>query len=464
MQVSWLDRSFDIVSRDIELADVIKGIRNNSYRGKIEELRKLVSRHGKKHPDAERRKKSLPMFTPSGTFDRKRESKNLKEYSSVIILDIDDLSSPEAVEEIKKYAAQCPFSWVTFVSPTGTGVKILVKVNNSAFDHKKAFNKLRVFYENYLRTEIDTSGQDVTRTCFISFDPNLIENPSPLTFDYQKIPTSRSPVPMTPQDIESTIKFCMKLTSQASSFEDGNRNNFAYRLCCNLNRYGVPKAEAEQTVISQLERSDFTEKEISKAIESAYKNTDQFATRSIQGKKIPATIKSLDRLERIRIYESFGIPTDVTINEKGFIQILLHAHLNDERASLIEFSLNGLGEIIQSFEDTASQVIAEFLLNGNSIADIESNDQMIAEGRHYLTEVIEGKWLPPVEYACRIEVCRFKILKYNEVIRKCALNSRFTAQKTVNGHLNTLAKLNQAREVWLKELNALLYDHGSHIL
>lgn len=463
MQVSWLEHGFDIVSRDVELTDVINGIRGDYFKKKIDELRKLVSRRGKKHPDAERRKKSLPMFTPSGTFDQKRDSKNLKEYSGVIILDIDDLSSPEAVEEIKGYAAKCPFSWITFVSPTGTGVKILVKVDNSAFDHKKAFNKLRVFYENYLRTEIDASGQDVARNCFISFDPNLIDNLSPQTFDFQKIPILRSPVPMTPQEIESTIKFCVKLTNQASSFEDGNRNNFAFRLCCNLNRYGVPKAEAEQAVIGQLERPDFAENEISKAIESAYKNTDQFGTWSIKGKKNSATIKLLDRPERIRIYESLGVPPDTIINEKGFVQIMLHAHWDDERASLMEFSLEGLGEILQSFEDVVSQTISEYLFNGNPITELEEYNAPI-EVLHYFTEVIEAKWLPPAEYACRIEICRFKILKYTEIIKKYALVSRFTLQKTVHGHLNRLTKLNNARDMWIKELNALLNDHNSHVL
>jgi hypothetical protein len=68
------------------------------------------------------------------------------------------------------------FVFASFVSPSGNGLKIFVKVSSNKEQHKETFLKLQRYFEELLTVEIDKSGKDITRLCFMSFDPELYLN------------------------------------------------------------------------------------------------------------------------------------------------------------------------------------------------------------------------------------------------------------------------------------------------
>lgn len=185
MKVS-LFRNFNQVVENLEVPVILEQIRSGKYKSRIHALRELL-RQGKndEYNDA---KRSLPAFTPSGLFEGGRKLEFLKEYSGLIILDIDKLTQDQILTTRSK-VEEIPITYACFISPSGNGLKILVKVFSRPVFHKAVFNQVKFFYEEQLRNEdsdcgvlIDPSGKDITRLCFVSWDEMLYLNPSAAIF------------------------------------------------------------------------------------------------------------------------------------------------------------------------------------------------------------------------------------------------------------------------------------------
>jgi predicted P-loop ATPase len=171
-------------------------IRSSKYKEKIEILQNLLLQGKKK--EYSNQKKVLPAFTTSGKFEGGRKMNFLKEYSKIIILDIDKLEQSQ-LKEIKQKSISNKYTYSCFISPSGKGLKILVKIDNSVSKHKETFLKIQAYYEKLLQVNIDPSGKDVTRLCFFSYDKDLYLNPQSETF--------KTEIPMSvTSDIEKLIE------------------------------------------------------------------------------------------------------------------------------------------------------------------------------------------------------------------------------------------------------------------
>ena len=172
-------KNFNQVEQNLELSVILDQIRMGKFKARILRLRELV-RQGKmdEYNDL---KRSLPGFTPSGLFKGGRKLQHLKEYSGVIVLDLDDLSQDQLVS-VRSRVEELKFTYSCFISPGGKGLKILVRVFSRPVLHKQAFNQVKDYYERELNVLIDPSGKDVTRLCFVSWDELLYLNPSSAIF------------------------------------------------------------------------------------------------------------------------------------------------------------------------------------------------------------------------------------------------------------------------------------------
>ena len=185
MKVS-IFRNFNQVVENLDISMILEQIRSGKYKSRILALRELL-RQGKtdEYNDA---KRSLPAFTPSGLFEGGRKLEFLKEYSGLIILDIDKLTQDQLCAT-RTRVEEIPNTHACFISPSGNGLKILVKVFSRPVYHKVVFNQVKSFYEEQLRNndqsfsvQIDPSGKDITRLCFVSWDEMLYLNPSAAIF------------------------------------------------------------------------------------------------------------------------------------------------------------------------------------------------------------------------------------------------------------------------------------------
>lgn len=250
-------------------------IQNGKHEKIIKELRAELN------PDKKKKiKGSLPAVTFCGTF-KTRKKDQLKEGSGLAILDFDKLSD---VFEYKDKLKSNDYIFACWISPSGDGLKALVKIpiigNDS--DYKNVYKQLCVIFP-----DLDTSGSDISRLCFESYDPDIYIN-----LDSEKfIPTypeksievinlgTITNIPLIDNDeIANRLIVWFK-----KHFNNSARNSSLFKLAIGFNDFGVSKMTCERYLNSFAE-SDFTINEISQLINSAYKNTAAFGTKQFEDK------------------------------------------------------------------------------------------------------------------------------------------------------------------------------------
>lgn len=114
-------------------------------------------------------KKTLPVACFGGTF-HKRTASALIEGSGLIVLDFDNVIH---LEEKKIELRANKHAYSVFVSPSGNGLKMLVKIPVVKSD--KVYKE---FYNAFIDSldGVDESGKDICRACFFSYDPEIYVN------------------------------------------------------------------------------------------------------------------------------------------------------------------------------------------------------------------------------------------------------------------------------------------------
>lgn len=256
-------KNFNEPYAEKQLDDTLKAIGSGAWKKQIENLRTCLTNGNQ--AGFERLKKSLPAFTPSGLFAKGRKMEYLQQYSGFVILDIDKLPENK-LNKVKQIAVKSDFCYACFISPSGKGLKILVKVNSDKGNHKTAFLQLQSHFEKLLNTEIDKSGKDITRLCFISFDPEIHININAKTFEVSIL---ESP---TLNNIDSIYRDAICFTEQKESYSTGNRNNFVFLLANNLNRKGISEYEA----LSLIQRDyNYNDSEVKATVKSAFEHLNE---------------------------------------------------------------------------------------------------------------------------------------------------------------------------------------------
>ena len=284
-------KNFNEVIEHKTIPEILHEIKTGKFRPGITYLRKSLAEN--KMEAYEKAKKSLPAFTPSGKFVGGRKMEFLEAYSNFIILDIDKLSQTD-LQNAKHIANQCEYTYASFISPSGNGLKILVKVDIKKEDHKETFLAIQKHYENLLNQEIDKSGKDITRLCFYSFDDNLYHNEASKVFvtssevemslsgtasnqSSQAEPVEASQLPtatVTATNSEAVYNHCVRFTEKKVQYATGSRNVFVHQLACNLNRKGISLNEALSFILTDF---GYDEKEVTQTVHSAYGNIHEFA-------------------------------------------------------------------------------------------------------------------------------------------------------------------------------------------
>ena len=294
-------KNFNEVIEHKTIPEILHEIKTGKYRPGITYLRKSLAEN--KLEAYEKAKKSLPAFTPSGKFVGGRKMEFLEAYSNFIILDIDKLSQTD-LQNAKHKTNQSEYTYASFISPSGNGLKILVKVNTTKEDHKETFLAIQKHYETLLNHEIDKSGKDITRLCFYSFDDNLYQNENAKTFvtssevemlssraesrgemrlsatnsnqSSQAEPVEASTtlnLKLETSNSEAVYNHCIRFTEKKVQYATGSRNVFVHQLACNLNRKGISLNEALSFILTDF---GYDEKEVTQTVHSAYGNIHEF--------------------------------------------------------------------------------------------------------------------------------------------------------------------------------------------
>lgn len=307
--------------KDYSLPVVLDLIRQGYCKNLIDEIRQ---------GDKEKKLK-LPCVTFSGTFS-KRNSKNLQEKSGIICLDYDNVKN---LQEKKQELMQEKYTLAVFVSPSGNGLKQLIKVSKEG-NHKKQFLALQEKYN-----DIDPSGKDIARICFMSYDPELYYNPNALTWYQEKEIKAYQPTKkIHGVDEAQTVKNLLTWFDKNYTMEVGTRNKSLFILACSLLVFGIKDIKE----ILQEKNNGLDEKEINNIMRSAQETTkDSFNTKKFdppEGKS--AVIKPLNKSQEKTL--DLSLITGETIRD-------ILSSLYDLKKNAITQRIEINGEEITDFDD-----------------------------------------------------------------------------------------------------------------
>ena len=222
----------------IQLATALKRIKEGKSQSLIEAIR-----NGSKDF-----KKKLPVVLFSGEFEA-RNDEALTKHSQFIVLDFDhiDVASSKALLSTDPYVYSC------WVSPSGDGLKALVKVSNPE-RHRDHFRALRTYFNKQYDLEVDESGINESRACFESYDPDLIVNEEAATFGAFATEKSESQVAVS-QSGSYTDYLKLNLAARMiRQCDDGEKHNTLLRAAKLCGGYVAAGRMEEDEVVRVLTR------------------------------------------------------------------------------------------------------------------------------------------------------------------------------------------------------------------
>ena len=257
----------------------IISILNRIKDGSSKELVKRI-RAEKDKSERNELKKQLPAICFSGMFNKRNDS-SIQEHSGFICLDFDGYEKQKDMLQDKEKFTKDNIVYSVFISPSGKGLKVIVRIPPDADNHVNYFNALEKHFNNQ---HFDVTSKNVSRVCYESYDPLIYINENSSLWDkveekeyrevqqYRDLPT----IPIT--DENKIVDILVKWWHKKYPMVEGQRNQNCFILAAAMNDFGVNRSLAAY-VLTNYQSSDFTEHEIQRTIDSAYSNTASFGTK-----------------------------------------------------------------------------------------------------------------------------------------------------------------------------------------
>jgi hypothetical protein len=231
----------------------------------------LISKIKKLRAGDSESKMQLMAIMFNGTFSERKDD-GLIEHSGLCVLDFDKYPDAKTLKAERNRLKECPYVYMMFTSPSGNGLKVVIRTPESnKFEHKRRFEA----YKEYIQSDyFDVANSNVSRVCFESYDPDAYLNEFCEVFQgitqdkgYHKA-EKIAVLPIANEDriIELIMKF------NHGVFEQG-RNNWTFKVACCMAEYGVDQYAAKNYLL-QYAQEDFTASEINYTVINAYKSSN----------------------------------------------------------------------------------------------------------------------------------------------------------------------------------------------
>lgn len=288
-------------------------------------------------------KKQLAAICFSGKFS-KRSDDSISEHSGYICLDFDNYKSVEEMHSHKEKMMEDPYVFSVFVSPSGKGIKVIIRIGKDIENHGRYFNALKDYFDS---PYFDKTSKNISRVCYESYDPDIYINEDSTVWvelsevTYEPIESNTGAIVIKSES--KIIDILMKWWESKFGLVDGERNNNVFILSSAFNEYGVSKSSAEY-IIHQMQSNSFPLSEIQTTIDSAYKNTNAHGSKYYQDTDTVNRIKRDVRngVDHFDIKDTYnGIDHSIidkvitsaalesmefwSINKKGVVSIVHHA-------------------------------------------------------------------------------------------------------------------------------------------
>lgn len=255
-----------------EINEVLLSFKDGSNKSKIDLIRSINEKSKRNETKA-----LLKSICFSGEFSR-RAAKNIINHSGFACLDFDDLPSFDDAVILRDSLQDNEYIYSAFISPSGNGVKAIVKIPNEIENHKKYYEALCETFDSFL----DTKTKDISRVCYESYDPDLFINADSkvwiLKKEYTEITRNNTyPKHFIITDTNKKVDVILKWFNKKFTLNAGERNSNLFKLASGLNKAGLQKDEALNLFIS-FYSAGLKDEELKAIIKSAYKNTNDFDT------------------------------------------------------------------------------------------------------------------------------------------------------------------------------------------
>ena len=295
--------------------DLVKSIRSEKDKSERNELKKL-----------------LPAVCFSGEFT-KRADKSIVNHSGFICLDFDNYEKVKEMQDDKSRLSKDKYVYSVFVSPSGKGLKAIVKIPADIDNHVNYFISLEEYFDS---PYFDKTSKNIGRVCYESWDKNIYINKESEVWDkikereYKEVDTSSTYKSLPITDETKIIEILMKWWEKKYPMSEGQRNQNAYILAMAFNDYGIPKTTSSY-ILNQYADEGFSVSELQTTIDSAYSNTSKFNTKYYEDE---------DKINHIRLKLRGGA------NRKEIVSELL-----DENS---ELSSEDVNKVITEIEKSES--------------------------------------------------------------------------------------------------------------
>ncbi len=163
-----------IPHKSATLLQIYNAITGDFYKERTDKLRSFVD------PKQARQFKAnnFDYCTFSGVFTS-RNDKNLVQHSGLLAVDFDHLPN---LEEVRQALLADDYfdTQLLFISPSGDGLKWIIPIDTSQTPHSEYFTAVAKYILQTYSIEVDKSGRDISRACFLAYDPNAFIHPNNL--------------------------------------------------------------------------------------------------------------------------------------------------------------------------------------------------------------------------------------------------------------------------------------------
>lgn len=269
-------------------------IRTGASKARVMRIRKELRDNGKSDAYAKLKNSSVCVLW-SGTFSHRSDS-SLINHSGLICLDFDDTDN---AEEFKETLRNDKYIYAAFVSPSGTGVKAIVKVPPKKEFHRKYFFALA---QHFKMESWDSTSQNESRICYESYDPEIYININSDVWTeryerregtYETQTVDEIPIKDYKAIWDRLLKWQEGRSGTYQRGVKGQRHDWLMAMSTACNTFGIPRHQALSFLVEMAGQEHFDH--ISDEVKWAYNNTGDFNTKFFTDSEMTNKVRNMAR-------------------------------------------------------------------------------------------------------------------------------------------------------------------------
>ena len=228
-----------------------------------------------------------------------RNNNGCKSLSSLVCIDIDHQTEQD-LEHIRQIIKTWPFVLAFFVSPSGDGLKVIIRTDNySIDDYGNCYRQVEKLFTDAFGIQPDSRCEDLSHPCYISYDPGIYYNPNATSWHYEHKPEfdrileqqshqgsndgtvlelspydkfmaqmNKIRCPLTDEQIINILD--IKWSKFPNNYQDGHRTKSVFAQACGLCKAGIEMEKALDYLESKFLPTGFDKDKLGRAVYNAY--------------------------------------------------------------------------------------------------------------------------------------------------------------------------------------------------